>query len=79
MADHCDSVMRAVVLERFLMTILGPDSTAPVLGCSPSPDELMSSISPVSRRRIVVLPRRGAPMRMTLRNHISRHSRVAKS
>ena len=42
------------------MTILGPDSTVPVLGCSPSPDEPMSSISPVRRRRIVVLPRRGA-------------------
>ena len=79
MAVHSVGVTRAVVLERFLMTTLGADSTAPVLGCSASSEELMSPISPVRRRRTVVFPRRGAPRRMTLMNHISMHSRLART
>ena len=64
MAAHSVGVTIAVVLERFLMTTLGADSTVPVLGCTPSPEELISLISPVRRRRAVVFPKRGAPRRI---------------
>ena len=44
-ATHSVGVTRAVLVEKLLMTILGADSTALVLGCSSSPEELMSAIS----------------------------------
>ena len=64
-------------LER-LLTMTCSDSTVPVLGCSVSPAELMSAISPVRRRRIEVFPKRGAPTRRNLRKYMSKDPRVAR-
>ena len=75
---HSDGSTVAVVLVGYRMMTLRPDSTIPVLGWFPTSEELISLMSPDKRRQAVVLPKRDAPRRMTLTNHISMHSRVSR-